>query len=55
MDQVDDLARIHTLSDDGEEDNGEGSSDDLDRWEAATTRSSRRLKVEGCVTCQRSL
>ena len=50
VNQIDDFARVGTLSDDGEEDDREGPSDDLDRGEVTTTWSSRRLKVERCVT-----
>jgi hypothetical protein len=49
MDQIDGLTGIGALSDDGEQDDGEGSGDDLNGWKAATTRSAGRLKVEGCV------
>lgn len=55
MNQIDDLARIGTLSDDCEQDDRKGSSDDLDRGEAAATRSSRRLKIERRVTRGRYL
>lgn len=49
MDQVDDVARVGALSDDGEEDDGERSGDEGDGWKAAAAGGSRRLEVEGCV------
>lgn len=49
MDQVDDVAWVCALSDDGEEDDGERSGDDLDGGKAATTGGTWRLEVEGCV------
>lgn len=53
MEQVDDLARIGTLSYDSEKDDGKWPSDQLYGWKAATSWSTRRLKVEGSVTCRR--
>jgi hypothetical protein len=55
VDQIDDLAWICALLDDGEEDDRKRSCDDLNRWKAATTRGARGLEVERRVGWRRCL
>lgn len=49
VDQIDCLITVGALSDDGEEDDGEGSGDELDGGEGAAAWRARRLEVKRYV------